>query len=114
IGNSVPQVYAEAASLAERVRTLKQTRIALVARRAEAVKNAKALGGAEKELDQLLAIRQKEADDASIVYGDLQAKLDAVAGKAKDLTVLMARVASLRTVPGGGGVVVVGPENGSA
>jgi len=114
IGNAVPQVYTAAAALAHRVRTLKETRIALVTRRADAVKNAKALGSAEKELDQLLAIKQKEADVASATYGDLQAKLDAAAGKAKDLAQLMLRVANLRNVPGGGGVVVVGPENGSA
>ena len=86
----------------------------LVARRAEGVKNAAQLEAAEKELDQLLAIKEREAAVATTLYGGLQAKLDAAAGAAKDLASLMSRVASLRKQPGDVAVVVVGPQNGSA
>jgi septal ring factor EnvC (AmiA/AmiB activator) len=114
IGTSVPRLYLAAADLARRIKSLRETRAALVARRADAVRVARQLGTAEKELDQLLAIKQREAEAASSLYGDLQAKLDATAARAKDLASLMSRVARLRTQPAGTGVVVIGPENGSA
>lgn len=114
IGSSVPRVYGAAASLAQRIRFLRDTRLELMARRTDAVKNAVQLRGAEKELDQLLAIKEREAASASSVYGDLQAKLDTVAAAAKDMASLLKRVASLRTAPGGASVVVVGPVSGSA
>ncbi len=114
IGASVPRVYGAAAALAQRIRFLRDTRLELLARRVEAAKNAVQLRGAEKELDQLLAIKEREAATASTVYGDLQAKLDAAADAAKDLASLLKRVASLRAAPGSGSVVVVGPVSGSA
>jgi septal ring factor EnvC (AmiA/AmiB activator) len=113
IGASVPRVYGEAAALARRIKALRDTRLELIARRADGVRNAVQLRAASKELDHLLAIKQREATAASDVYGGLQAKLDAAAGAAKDLASLMVRVAALRAQPGTGSVVVVGPQNGS-
>ncbi|HEX2592362.1 MAG TPA: hypothetical protein VHL34_12740, partial [Rhizomicrobium sp.] len=51
IGASVPQIYGKAAALAGRIRTIRQTRLALIARRAEAARNAVELRAAEKQLD---------------------------------------------------------------
>jgi len=114
IGASVPRIYNAAAALAERIKQLRDTRAALVARRAEGVRNAAQMSVAETELDQLLAIKERVAAAAATVYGSLQAKLDAAAGAAKDLASLMVRVASLRKQGGGSGIVVVGPQNGTA
>jgi septal ring factor EnvC (AmiA/AmiB activator) len=114
IGASVPRVYGAAASLALRIKALRETRLELVTRRAEGVRNATQLTAAEKELDRLLAIREREAAVASSLYGDLQSKLDTVAKAANDLSSLIRRVAALRRQPGSGGMVVVGPINGSA
>ncbi len=114
IGTSVPRVYEAAAELARRIKTLRETRSNLMGRRADGLRNAVQIARAGKELDQLLAIKEREAGQASGVYSSLQAKLDAVGGQAKDLAALLARVAHLRTQPAGAGVVVVGPESGSA
>lgn len=114
IGASVPRVYGAAAALAGRIKALRETRLELVTRRAEGVRNAAQLTTAQKELDQLLAIREREAAAAGSLYGDLQSKLDAVAKAAKDLSSLIRRVASLRGQPDAGDMVVVGPVNGSA
>src|SRR6185436_7423098 len=75
IGASVPRVYGQAAELARRIKTLRQTRRELVDRRADGVRVASQLRSAEKELDQLLAIKQREATAATSLYGDLQARL---------------------------------------
>jgi septal ring factor EnvC (AmiA/AmiB activator) len=115
IGASVPRVYGAAATLARRITTLRNTRIALIARRADGVRVAAQLRSAETELDQLLAIKAREAEAASTLYGGLQAKLDTAADAAKNLANLMTRVASLRAQSGSApSVVVVGPQNGSA
>jgi septal ring factor EnvC (AmiA/AmiB activator) len=114
IGASVPHVYGAAAALAERIKALRETRLELVTRRAEGVRNAAQLTAAEQQLDQLLAIRQREAAAANSVYGGLQSRLDVIAKAANDLSSLIRRVASLRGQPGGSDMVVVGPLNGSA
>jgi septal ring factor EnvC (AmiA/AmiB activator) len=114
VGASVPRVYGAAAALAQRIRFLRDTRLELSARRTDAVRNAAQLRVAETELDQLLATKEHEAQTASSVYGDLQARLNAVADAAKDLAGLLRRVAALRSLPEGPGMVVVGPLSGSA
>lgn len=113
LGASLPRIYGAAAALARRIETLKATRVALARRRAEAIENSRNLGGAVHELDQLLAIRQAQASDASDKYESLQAELDQAADKAADLEVLLAKVAALRSAPAGQEMVFVGPANGS-
>ncbi|HWA91640.1 MAG TPA: peptidoglycan DD-metalloendopeptidase family protein [Rhizomicrobium sp.] len=99
IGASVPGIYGEAASLAKRIKRLEETRAALVARRAEGVRNAAALRGARSELDQLLAMKQLEADTAASRYGDLATKLEKAAVAAADLKALLEKVSVLRRAP---------------
>ena len=107
LGASLPRVYGEAAALAERLDDLRKTRGQLIARRAEGVRNAASLAGARADLDQLLAMKEKAAAQASADYGKLQAGLDAIAEQAADLGQLMARVAALRAAPTRQKIVVV-------
>ena len=100
IGASVPNVYAQAASLARRIKTLQQTRIALVTRRAEGARNAASLKSSRDELDQLLASKELEADAAASRYGDLASSLEKAATTAADLQALLEKVSALRTRPG--------------
>src|SRR5262249_15856541 len=58
VGASVPNVYRATALLAKRIDTLRKTRVQLVERRAEGVRNAIKLRAAREELDQLLATKQ--------------------------------------------------------
>ncbi|HEX2591351.1 MAG TPA: M23 family metallopeptidase, partial [Rhizomicrobium sp.] len=110
-----PQIYGKAAALAGRIRTIRQTRLALIARRAEAARNAVELRAAEKQLDQLLAIKQREAASATSDYGALQTKLDAAAREANNLAGLMGRISQLRKSSVSlTSVVVIGPKSGSA
>jgi septal ring factor EnvC (AmiA/AmiB activator) len=107
LGSSLPRVYGAAAALARKLDALRQTRAELTLRRAQGVRNAADLRIANRELDQLLAIKELQAQQAQSQYGDLQAKLDAVAGQASDLEALLAKVAALRKGPAANGVVVV-------
>ena len=100
IGASVPNVYAQAAGLARRIKTLQQTRIALVTRRAEGVRNAASLKSSRDELDRLLATKELEADAAAQRYGDLASSLEKAATTAADLQALLEKVSALRTRPG--------------
>jgi septal ring factor EnvC (AmiA/AmiB activator) len=100
IGASVPNVYAEAANLARRIKTLQQTRIALVTRRAEGARNAASLKSSRDELDRLLATKELEADAAAQRYGDLASSLEKAATTAADLQALLEKVSALRTRPG--------------
>jgi septal ring factor EnvC (AmiA/AmiB activator) len=111
LGASLPRIYEAAASLSRRLEELRKTRAELQQRRIESANNAIKLSKARVELDQLLAIKEREAQSAQSVYGDLQSQLDAIAGEAADLGTLLAKVASLRAaMPGNQTVVVVGPE----
>jgi septal ring factor EnvC (AmiA/AmiB activator) len=115
LGASLPRIYEAAASLSRRLAELRKTRTELQQRRVESARNAIKLSRARVELDQLLAIKEREAQAAQSVYGDLQSQLDAVAGEAADLGSLLAKVASLRAaMPQSEAVIVVGPENGDA
>ena len=71
IGASLPGIYGEAAALARRLDALRQTRLALIGRRVEAERNEAYLAQARIELDQLLAMKQLEAEAAATHYGDL-------------------------------------------
>jgi len=112
IGASAPNVYHAAASLARRITELQHTRAALIARRVEGVKNATQLRAARKDLDQLLATKQLEADAASSRYGDLESKLEQAATAAADLKALLEKVAQLRKLPSQKGFVEVTAQKG--
>ena len=111
IGSSLPSVYGEAAALAARIRKTEQTHAALIARRAEGVRNAQELVAARSSLNQLLAIKQNDAREAETAYGDLKAKLAAIASHAADLQALLSKVAALRGQPAPQSVVVVTAES---
>ena len=111
LGASLPRIYEAAASLSRRLEALRNTRADLQRRRIESARNAVKLAAARGELDQLLAIKEREAQAAQSTYGDLQSQLDTIAGEAADLGPLLAKVASLRAaMPVDQSVVVVGPE----
>jgi septal ring factor EnvC (AmiA/AmiB activator) len=113
LGASLPRIYEAAASLSRRLESLRKTRTELQHRRIESARNAVKLSAARTELDQLLAIKEREAKAAQSVYGDLQAQLDTISGEAADLGGLLARVATLRAaMPARQDVVVVGPQGG--
>ncbi len=120
LGASLPRVYGEAAALARRLETLRTTRRTLGKRRVAAAKNAVQLSAASRELDQLVAIREAEAADATQSYGALQAELDHAADEAANIEFLLAKVAVLRSSPSaqaGGpanvGIAVIGAESGN-
>jgi septal ring factor EnvC (AmiA/AmiB activator) len=115
LGASLPRIYGAAAELGTQLETLRATRVQLIARRAEGTRNAVQLGAARIELDQLLAMKDKEADEASSQYSDLQAKYEAAATEAADLGSLLRRVAALRSEqPPQPGIVVVAAQNVAA
>jgi len=107
LGSSLPRVYGAAAALSRKLALLRKTRADLIIRRAESAKTALALGSARVELDQLLAMKSREADEAAARYGDLAAKLDAAADQAANLGALLEKVASLRKGPPGAGITIV-------
>jgi murein hydrolase activator len=111
LGASLPRVYGAAAALSRKLELLRRTRAELIVRRAESARNALQLGNARIELDQLLAMKSREADEASATYGDLQSKLDAAADEAASLEMLLAKVASLRNEVPSRGIVVVSAQN---
>ena len=111
LGASLPKIYQAAASLSRRLEALRNTRAQLQARRVESARNAIKLSSARIELDQLLAIKEREAQTASSEYGDLQARLDVIANEATDLRGLLDKVAALRSaLPANQNVVIVGPQ----
>jgi septal ring factor EnvC (AmiA/AmiB activator) len=107
LGSSLPHVYGAAAALSRKLALLRKTRADLIVRRAESAKTAIELGSARVELDQLLAMKSREADEAAARYGDLAAKLDAAADQASNLGTLLEKVASLRKGPPGAGITIV-------
>ncbi len=114
LGASLPDVYGQAAALARRISTLKATRAALIARRAEGVRNAAELRKARVELDQLLASKSAQALGADAAYAGLRARLAAVAAEAANLESLLEKVAALRAKPAQQNVVLVTAQSGSA
>ena len=111
VGASLPGVYGEAADLARRIDTLRQTRAALVSRRVQAARNTEFLSQAHVELDQLLARKRLEADAAASRYGDLKTRLDATASQAANLESLLQKVAQLRGLPSTQSVVTITAAN---
>lgn len=109
LGASLPRVYGAAAVLARRLETLRTTRAVLITRRTEGAKNAYQLRMARRDLDQLLAIKQQQAESAAGTYAELQAQLDRAADQAVDLETLMKRVAALRSGPNLQTMVLVEP-----
>jgi septal ring factor EnvC (AmiA/AmiB activator) len=115
LGASLPRIYGAAAALGTQLESMKITRAQLIARRAESSRNAEQLGGARIQLDQLLAMKDKEADEASSQYSDLQAKYEAAATEAADLGSLLRKVAALRSErPAEPGIVVIAALNAPA
>lgn len=112
LGASLPDVYGQAAALARRIETLKATRNALIARRAEGVRNAAELRKARGDLDQLLASKNAQALGADAAYAGLKTKLDTMATQAANLESLLAKVAALRARPAQQSVVLVTAQNG--
>jgi len=111
VGASLPDVYGKAAALARRIESLKQTRAALIAKRAEGVRNAAQLAAARVELDQLLATKNAQALGADAAYAGLRARLNTIADQAANLEILLAKVAALRARPAQQNVVVVTAQN---
>ena len=114
IGASLPEVYGQAAGVARQIEQLQHTRDTLLARRADAVRNAGLLRSARVDLDQLLAIKQREASSAEATYGALKSRLDAIASQAADLKTLLAKVAALRSRPPEQSVVLVTAQNATS
>jgi septal ring factor EnvC (AmiA/AmiB activator) len=111
LGAALPRIYKAAAELAQRLTYLKKTRAELVVRRAEGARNEIALSSARSELDQLLAMKAQEADEASARYGDLASQLDSAADEAASLESLLSKVAALRGQHPAQAVVVVAAQN---
>jgi septal ring factor EnvC (AmiA/AmiB activator) len=114
IGASVPNVYKAAALLAKRIDTLRKTRMQLVERRADGIRNAVKLRAAREELDQLLATKELEADAAASRYGVLAAKLEKAATAAAGLQALLTKIAQLRAEPEQKNIVVVTAQKGAS
>ena len=96
VGASLPPVYAEAARLARRINALKETRAALVKRRAEAAATAGELTKARADLEVFTTQKEAEAETAGNEYGTLKTKVADIAAKAADFQALVNRVAALR------------------
>ena len=113
LGAALPRIYRSAADLAQRVGSLQKTQAELMQRRKESARNEAELSSARAELDQLLAMKSQEADEAAAQYGDLAAQLDAAADQAASLGALLGKVAELRREGPAGNVVVVAAQNSS-
>ncbi len=111
LGSSLPRIYQAAAVLSGRLQALRREQAELTARRWDSIRVGTQLAAARGELDQLLAIKSQEADEATARYGDLEARLDAAAAQAASLEALLVKVATLRTRPQGEGIVVVSAQN---
>jgi len=111
LGGTLPRIYQAAAELSERLKALRAKQVELTERRTESAHVSLQLANARTELDQLLAIKSQEAQEASAQYGDLEARLDAAAEQADDLKSLLAKVAALRVRPSGPGIIVVSALN---
>ena len=111
LGGTLPRIYQAAAELSQRLKALRAKQVELSQRRLESARVGRQLASARIELDQLLAIKSQEAQEASAQYGDLEARLDAAAEQADNLKSLLAKVAALRTRPAGQGIVMVSALN---
>jgi septal ring factor EnvC (AmiA/AmiB activator) len=107
IGASLPPVYAQAAALSRRIDALKNTRQALEQQQAEAQDTTARLSIARRDLDDLLAQKEKEAEGAAETYGNLKTRLEQVARQAAEFQALLARVKALRREGAGSEPTVV-------
>ena len=115
LGAWLPPRYTQAAALSRRITALKQTRIALTQRRAEATQNAMALTQAHADLDRLVAQKRQEADAAAARYGVLKTRIDTIATQAVGLQTLLQKVAQLQAAPSNSSLFTVNapPAKGS-
>ena len=111
LGGTLPRIYQAAAALSERLKALRQKQAELKQRRTESARVSTQLANARVELDQLLAMKAQEADQAFAQYGDLQARLGAAGEQAANLKSLLDKVAALRLRPAGQGIIVVSAQN---
>jgi murein hydrolase activator len=111
LGGTLPRIYQAAAELSQRLKALRAKQVELTQRRLESARVGVQLASARTELDQLLAIKSEEAQEATAQYGDLEARLDAAAELADNLKSLLAKVAALRQRPAGQGIIVVSAIN---
>jgi septal ring factor EnvC (AmiA/AmiB activator) len=111
LGATFPRLYHAAAELAHRLTVMKRTRAELIHRRSEDAQNSLHLEAARGKLDQLLAMKSRDAESANAQYGDLASRLDAAANEAQSLEGLLRKVAALRNAPAAGGVVVIAARN---
>jgi septal ring factor EnvC (AmiA/AmiB activator) len=112
IGAALPRIYEAAAELSSKLQVLQRTRVQLAARREQSVRNSASLAQTRDQLDQLLAIKAHEADEAGSRYEDLAAKLQSASDQADSLEALLEKVALLRTETPGTGPSVVSARNG--
>jgi septal ring factor EnvC (AmiA/AmiB activator) len=108
LGAALPRLYAAAAALSRQLHALQETRAALLMRRTESTRNAAKLSLAQRQLDGLLAEKQKQASGAGAEYADLETKFESIANQASDLKALLDKVADLRRSAASEGMVVVG------
>jgi murein hydrolase activator len=114
LGGTLPRIYQAAAALSERLKALRRKQAELTQRRREGIRVSAQLANARSELDQLLAIKAQEADQATAQYGDLETRLSTAAEAAANLQSLLDKVAALRLKPAGQGIVTVSALNGAA
>jgi septal ring factor EnvC (AmiA/AmiB activator) len=111
LGSALPRIYKAAGELSRRVAFLRRTQTELIRRRAQSARNEVELASARTQLDQLLAMKSQEADEAAAQYGDLAGQMDAAADQAASLGALLDKVAVLRKQRPLQNVVVVAAEN---
>jgi septal ring factor EnvC (AmiA/AmiB activator) len=112
LGATFPRLYQAAAELSHRLDAMKRTRADLLRRRSEDAQNSTHLEAARGQLDQLLAMKSREADAANAQYGDLSGRLEAAANEAQSLEALLRKVAALRAAPAAQDEVVVASRDG--
>ncbi|HEX3429918.1 MAG TPA: peptidoglycan DD-metalloendopeptidase family protein [Rhizomicrobium sp.] len=112
IGAALPRIYVAAAELSQKLQVLQRTRLQLYRRREESARNSITLTQTRTQLDQMLAIKAQEADEAGSRYEDLAGQLQSASDQAANLETLLQKVASLRAESPGSGFSVVSGRNG--
>lgn len=111
VGATLPRIYRTALELSRQLEALRRSHVQLSARRQQAARNSASLTENRTQLDQLLAIKAHDADEAGSQYEDLATKLQAVSDQAGDLEALLQKVAVLRGQAAGPGFSVVSARN---
>lgn len=107
LGSTLARLYGAATELARRLAALQHARADLAHRRADATSNAAALAASRVEIDQLVAIKARQTEEADASYGDLAAKLDTATSEAANLDAVLRKAAALRTSAAAHDMVVV-------